>query len=161
MSKQIKTVTVELPADFPIELGRGIGGVTVNVRNFDQAGLVAIFDYGLTQWVNDGGSSPQEGEEPRDGVMRRKAEFDAGNLPDGRRGPTQTPGQKQAAEWIESVLTERGRPGRLTVTKARALIKASLAEAYAVAMPDGDFDEFMAEADAFASRKAESNPLRK
>lgn len=161
MAKQINTVTVELPADFPIELGRGIGGVTVNLREFDNAGRVAVFGYGLTQWINDGGSSLQEGEEPADGVMRRKVEFDSGNLPDGRRGPTKTPGQRQAEDWIVEALSMRGRPGRLTVTKAKELVKEGLAEAYAVAMPDGDFESFLADAETFASRARESNPLAK
>ena len=152
MAKKQITLTHE---SLTVTLGRNIGPHKFDIAVMDQATVDGIFEYGLRQVANDGGSSLREGESAEDGVRRRCAELQASEHSFGAGGGSRgNPTHKVAVEWL-SVSLKRNKVAP-TLTKAKEMIAESMESAFTAAHPKGNFEAFMADCTAEAKRRAES-----
>lgn len=150
MSRNFKIETTRT-----ITLGRDIGDRAVDLSKQDSAFDAFIYDYGLTQWLNDGGSNAKK--PGADGVLDRVARVESGD------DVTESTGGARVPEWMKiarQIVAKAAKSKGVAKDMAAAnkAVAANLEGTFAALESEKDFATFEKECRDEAARRAEKGP---
>jgi hypothetical protein len=154
---------IELPKTVTFPMQRDAGDFELDLSKLTLETLIGLVAAGARETSGNAGGTPKEGESNADAVRNCAARIQNNehNFGGGGGGRRISPAETVEREWIEAVLVNKTGPHKLKRADARKMVAASVAEAYAVVMPEGDYDSFKADAVKEAARRAKSvNPLQ-